>query len=385
VALNVIQDRFWITFQDPDAPWMADEDAFLAASEQPGLDMPAEHGSSSLLRVLWERYGRAHDVYMKRRGALLAEGTAGGIDLTSVWDGDGDNASAALTVFRHFDSATVVQGLVGGPPKTAWVIDYPLLERIHYLLVAGFDVFGNVGHQYATRAYMDFLRMEGESNFLMLLPPERRPALVASWYRGVTGDARSRVDAELLGFTGAPRIAYRTERPELELFGMLRSRLEHVLARRYELPPRETALRRLAAVHGVAASFLPEASFLTVRDGDERSHFSILRETALTNVAHLFSESARRVEAEDALSVVPGFLSSYPNALFEVDRRELDAFVEAIGKLDGAAAYRALRLRFGVSRSSPGFWAHSDRIHDANHALGPVDSGLFDYNHLEPF
>ncbi len=59
-------------------------------------------------------------------------------------------------------------------PKTAWVIDYSLLERIHYLLVAGFDVFGNVAHQLETRLYMDFLRMEGEQNFLFFLPPDER-------------------------------------------------------------------------------------------------------------------------------------------------------------------------------------------------------------------
>jgi len=218
-----------------------------------------------------------------------------------------------------------------------------------------------------------------------LLPPERRAALVASWYRGVTGAGKERVEAELLGFTGAPRIAYRTTAPELELFGMLRSRVKQVLARRYELPPRESALARLEGVQGVAASWLAEASFLTVREGNERSHFSILRESAHTNVAHLFGESARRVKEEDALSVVPGFLSSYPNALFEVDREELDAFVDAVGKLDSEAGYRALRRRFGVLRSSPDFWKHSDRINQANHKLGPIDSGLFDYNHLEPF
>ena len=54
------------------------------------------------------------------------------------------------TIFRHFDSASVVKGLVGEPPKTAWVIGYPLLERIYYLLVAGYDVWGNTPHQLQT-------------------------------------------------------------------------------------------------------------------------------------------------------------------------------------------------------------------------------------------
>ena len=108
-----------------------------------------------------------------------------GLDL--VWDGDGHNDNAALTVFRHNDSATVVKGFVGQQPKTAWLINYSLLERIHYLLVAGFDVFGNVGHQLETRLYMDFLRMEGEQNFLLyLLPKNARLQLRNFWYREAT-------------------------------------------------------------------------------------------------------------------------------------------------------------------------------------------------------
>ena len=34
------------------------------------------------------------------------------------------------------------EGLLGSLPKTILVIDYPLLERIDYALVAGFDVYG---------------------------------------------------------------------------------------------------------------------------------------------------------------------------------------------------------------------------------------------------
>ena len=51
-----------------------------------------------------------------------------------------------LTIYRHFDSASVHKGAFGDIPKL-WVIDYPLLERIYYSLVAGFDVFGNTAHQ----------------------------------------------------------------------------------------------------------------------------------------------------------------------------------------------------------------------------------------------
>lgn len=87
---------------------------------------------------------------------------------------------------RHFDSATVVQGLVGEPPKTAWLVDYSLLERIYYLLVAGYDVYGNITHNLNSRLYMDFLRMEGEANFISFLPPDARADALSRWYRDAT-------------------------------------------------------------------------------------------------------------------------------------------------------------------------------------------------------
>ena len=90
-----------------------------------------------------------------------------------------------LTVYRHFDSASVHKGIVGNLPRTMWVVDYPLLERIYYALVAGFDVYGTAGHQLALRLYMDHLRVEGESYFLDFLPAALRQEVMQSWYKGI--------------------------------------------------------------------------------------------------------------------------------------------------------------------------------------------------------
>jgi hypothetical protein len=389
VALDVIEDRFWITFVRPDAPWMKQETAFLAGVKQ-DLDMPAEGGSTAL-PTLWSTYGGQHAKYVDERTAFLERMTRDGEGVTPalLWDGDGANSNAALTVFRHFDSASVVKGLVGHPPKTAWVIGYPLLERIHYLLVAGFDVFGNVGHQVTTRLYMDFLRMEGEADFLMFLPPEQRKELTDSWYRGVTGGAKDTVAHELQGFTGTPRIAYRTGDPKAELFALIAARVGRVEPHGYDLEriaegPLRLLVDRLSRVRGRAASLLPELSFVTVTEPDAaRSHLTVLRDSAHTNVAHLFQEDARRVPDEDELSVVPGFLGAYPNALFEVRREDFAAFVDAIASLDGAPAYAALRERFGVQRSSDHFWTYSDQIHSDHRARDGLTAGLFDYNRLD--
>ena len=71
------------------------------------------------------------------------------------------------------------KGVLGNLPKTMWVIDYPLLERIYYALVAGFDVYGTAGHQLAIRLYADALRVEGNFGVAIDALAERlRPALV---------------------------------------------------------------------------------------------------------------------------------------------------------------------------------------------------------------
>ncbi len=67
-----------------------------------------------------------------------------------MWAG---NDNALLSIFRHFDSASVTKGLIGEVPQTMWLFDYPLLERTYYQLAVNFDVFGNVSHQAQTRLY----------------------------------------------------------------------------------------------------------------------------------------------------------------------------------------------------------------------------------------
>ena len=116
-------------------------------------------------------------------------------------------------------------GLVGGPPKPAWLIDYPMFERIHYLLVAGFDVYGNLGHQLVTRHYMDFLRREGEFNFPALLPPAERLRLRDYWYRGASDAVKAYLYGPQTQLHHAPAISYHSDQPQQELYQLLQQRV----------------------------------------------------------------------------------------------------------------------------------------------------------------
>ena len=389
VALDVIEDRFWITFVDPESPIVAHE-AELLARTATDLALPAEQGSNGLL-VTWRRYAQHQKRYLEAKSAYLSQLATSPqlVTMTQIWDGDGTNSNAALTVMRHFDSATVVKGLVGGDPKTAWVVGYALLERIHYLLVAGFDVFGNVGHQLHSRMYMDFLRMEAESGFLSFLPRSRRRPLMESWYRETDEETKDQVYGKYAHLDQESGIAYKTDEPEHELFVQLTARVKKVLVKKHGLgeEPDEQLrklLRPIALTEGEAATLMPETSFLEVRtkSGADK-YFTILRDSAHTNVAHLLGESERRRPLEDQLTLLRGFVGAYPNAIFSVPERVLPTFVEALTQLDSNDAYDSLRKRFGVRRTDPRFWEVSDRLHEAYEELEPLEAGLFDYNRLD--
>lgn len=396
VALNVIQERFWIAFIDPDVQWVESGAGLLASND---ANMPAKEGSDAW-PTAWLKYQSEHARYVNEKGealrALAQDGKAG-FSLDVIWDGDGKNPNAALTVLRHFDSASVVQGLVGGVPKTAWVMDFPVLERIHYLLAAGFDVFGNVSHQVMTRLYMDFLRMEAERNFLMFLPPTERRALIDLWYRGLdhgeqNGEIKKRVYAELDDSLLPAGVRYETAEPKQELFGMLAEKLAPVRSMHHELSAIEDeavtkAALELARVHGAAAASWPEVTFIALREGlrDPKIYLTVLRDSAHSNVADLFDEDARLLPKEDGLTVLRGLVSAYPNALLEVERAQLPKLVEQAKRLaQDPKRVRAFRESFAVERTSKVFWERTDRIHEAHWQEDPVGAGLFDLSRIAP-
>jgi hypothetical protein len=390
VALNVIEDQFWVFFQ-ANTDHEDEQIGRFLEREASLLQLPAQLGSDPGIIGPWREYAKREARYLQDKSDFLTRLalTRNPPELASIWNGEGHNPNAALTVFRHFDSASVVKGLVGDPPKTAWVIGYALLERIHYLLVAGFDVYGNVGHQLLTRLYMDFMRMESEFNFLAYLPLDRRLALRDHWYRGASQEVKDHVYGKLARFDVETGIHFRTEEPQQELYALLKQHLAPVLNRRYELATVADAalqadLALLARLRGEALSWLPELVYLRV---DSPPHlpryFTLLRNTGHSNVSSLLQEGRELLPAENTLTVAPGFIGAYPNAIYRLQREEIRSLAKAIGELSSAGDYRALADRFSVRRTDPRFWQYSDELQDAHLKLAPITAGLLDYNRLE--
>lgn len=387
VALDVIQDRFWVFFTTPQSAVGTEFAEFLSQQDR-HLKLPAGSESGLSSAAHWRSYAKAQSAYLHAKGDFIRSNAKAleSAGLNTFWDGDGRNDNAALTVFRHYDSATVIKGLVGTPPKTAWLIDYPILERIHYLLVAGFDVYGTAPHQVMTRLYMDFLRMESEMNFLGFLPQEARIAEVGDWYRDADESVADYLGAYFENDVLPSPVEYRTDRPKQELFDALRRRMGPVLERRHELGKSGlsanavSALDRLNALRGLPASIMPQATLIKV---EEHGNVTVLSDSAFTNISSMFGEASRRLPEEDGLTVANGVAATYPNVFLHVREADIPSLVSRIETLRTEVDYSALLDRYGVRRTDPRFWPISDQVLASYQSAEPLNYGVLDYNRYD--
>jgi hypothetical protein len=388
IALNVIEDNFWVFFLSPDTFDHYPNEKFIEANADL-LQLPAGTSDKTMSLLYWRQYAKRQQKYVKNKLAYIKELNLqpNELNLDLIWSGDG-NPNASLTVFRHFDSASVLQGFVGPKPKTAWLISYPILERIHYLLVAGFDVYGNVGHQLKTRLYMDFLRMEAESNFISLLPKEQRKPIHEYWYRGTSDDIKDYIfsnDFDQLPETG---ISYQTAKPKNELFKKVAKHTNNTHVNQFNLSSlaqsqADKLIENISNIPNKSVALLPQVSYVMVSNGDKLQAYSLINNSAHSNVAHLFSEENRRLPAEDNLAILRGIVGTYPNAFFKVDQAQLPEFVERLNAIKTEQDYRQLKDQFAIRRTHPDFWEFADELHAWYKTNQPKDAGLLDFNRLE--
>jgi hypothetical protein len=405
VALNVIEDQFWVMFFSPDQKIFTTQAAFLNNMSD-YLRIPSERGSHFNLLPIWTDYWERQKRYMESKQRYFAAMNTNDLHhaLNYIWDGEGDNPNAALTVFRHFDSASVEYGFVGEPPETAWIIDYPLLERIHYLLVAGFNVYGNVVHQLSTRIYMDFLRMEGEDHFLAFLPAKKRKSIRDSWYQGMRSELDVLFKAPMDWLNVESVIGYQTDDVQAELYQHIRQRLKKVLRRDDDINQcgsdgcvaaaidkvklrSDNAMQKIAGMRGKKLHDFPEVSFVrvTTADPDTSYVYSIVRNKAYKNVVSLLSDERQRdIEdiEKDNLTIVNWLAGNYPNFFFSVDIDELDEFVAHCTAIydgqDDGQSFDELIERFGIRRTNPLFWETADWFQARYASQRPLHSGLYD-------
>ncbi|MCH7645487.1 MAG: fatty acid cis/trans isomerase [Myxococcales bacterium] len=404
IALNVIHDHFWVMFLDPDSDQTLAHPDFLVEQAE-NLRLPTEEGSSARIvktfsNVYRDRYVR----FYRAKSELYDETDPDGLGLEAIWKGERGRDTPVLTIYRHFDSASVHKGVLGGLPRTLWVIDYSQFERIYYALVAGFDVFGNLSHQVNIRRYMDYLRVEAELNFVEFLPPEIRIPTLRSWYIGAGAFEDTKHD-EVLTERGT-KVRYTTDDPKREFIERVVD--EHILKstgikfdsinyRRggSALPAMPTSFKTHEDIrNGFRALTAPGTGFIRhvngsganvlyvrVRDfeGSDR-FFSIVINRWHDNVNSMFGEQKRLDSSKDTIDFIPGSIGSYPNYFLVVDAQDVPDLIDMLENFDGSEEYVAKLDKYGVNRAEERFWDAYDWFQQRLNEADPLHAGLYDLN-----
>ena len=398
IATDVIRDNFWALFQEPAFDRYI-TDAEYRGKATPLLAMPGQIDDVGSVLSLWHAYRDKRNDYEKLRREAYAEMPAP--RWSTLWAG---NDNALLSIFRHFDSASVTKGLVGDVPLTVWLFDYPLFERTYYQLAVNFDVYGNVSHQLQTRLYFDLIRNGAEINFLRLMPADQRKAILGDWYQN-SGKVKMWMDYEDIDTDTPSGIKLDSRNPKrdfglklLQRTGSLNAapdpinRCQGAFCSRPQISEEfrnaEQSLSRLVSRPAAGLKVinqLPEATMLRIEGQDgQRQVYSLLRNRAHSNVAFLLGEAYRYQPGLDTLTLYPGVLTSYPNFIFNIPTKDVPEFVEDMEYAkDDAAKFERIVMRWGVRRSHPAFWHY---FHDLNSYIKetePVEAGVLDMNRYE--
>jgi hypothetical protein len=401
MALNVIHDHFWIMFQDPKYDLSVQNPGFLL-SQKDNLSMPIETSSQDVFETFSDDYKEKFEHYFIDKEKLYDRIYPNGLGIDSIWTGNKPSDAPVMTIYRHFNSASVQKGTVGELPRTMWVLDYSQLERIYYLLVAGYDVFGNISHQTNIRRYFDYIRMEGELNFLSYMPKDRRLNMFKSWYIGdddvqelksldvgeretgviytsthVRGDfIENVVNNRILKSTGIKfdNINYYSE-------GQLPPKMPTSFKTPKDL---RDGFRSLTAPGTGFISYVTDNNVniamlrIIMPDGKDIVG-SIVVNRWHDNVNSMFNGEQSNPK-KDTIDFVKGYIGSYPNVFVQVNYKDLPEFFDILKNFDGSLKYKLKFKKYFISRNDPKFWETFDWFQNDFNKSDPINAGLFDLN-----
>jgi len=288
-------------------------------------------------------------------------------------------------------------------PRTMWVIDYPQLERIYYSLVAGYDVFGNISHQTNIRRYMDFLRIEGEFNFLKFMPKESRLELVKSWY--IDDDAIQELEKTVISDINN-QMTYTTNKPKDEFIKRVVN--QHILKSTnisfdpinfvydneskpslpLEYSNTQDITQGIKALKANGTMFLKhvtegDVNTMLLRvimpDGSSEVYTFIVNRWH-DNVNSLFLEKNRLDSTKDTFDLVPFSAGSYPNSFAVVKHTDLYDFFDIIQNFDASEKDQERFSKYFIRRNNPKFWETFDWFQENFKNSDPTRSGLYDLN-----
>jgi len=249
---------------------------------------------------------------------------------------------------------------------------------------------------------MDFLRMEGELNFLSYMPKDKRLPMFKSWYIG-DDDAQDLTDLSMLH--RGTKVTYATPYPKSEFIEQVVN--DHLLKstnikfddinyfKEGQFPPPmpkefhtledfQNAARSLTAPGTGFISYITDNGInvmlmrIILDDGT-----SVVRSLVINrwhdNVNSLFNGEQSNPK-KDTLDIVKGSIGSYPNLFATVRFKDLPDFFDLIKNFDGTQHYKKKIRKYFIGRADDKFWETFDWFQNHFNEADPLQAGLYDLN-----
>lgn len=383
-ATYAVKDQFWALFLDP---------AHDPSVQEPLLGLNSPEG-------LMDRSPTGNTTYLNAFAKTMSRLTPEGWSLDAVWDGDGENRNAWLTVLRHETNVSVLKGARGGLPRTLWLMSYAGFERMYYDAVAGFAYWSGDPSKLETLFFFNLLRQDFEDHFLLLLPARYREALRDDWTQGigqlaltmipfVGGDQPSRVTvpgvaplkeivarlAERAGpaVTGLPDPLNPSVKSKVDLTAPMRG-----------FDDFERAISSMTVLdHRPYLPFMPSVTVLRLTHGGEPRVYSLVVNHAYASQYLLLFQDAAALPEQDTMSVYPNLANGFPNLFVDLDLDRAPGFLKDLAAVSTENGWGRFETEYAILRNSPKFWPFYDWLNDWNFSSRGDDAGWLDLSYYD--
>ena len=385
-ATFAVKDQFWVYFVDP-------KDDVSVLDPKLGLETWNTFMDRSLL---------GNDAYEDAYGAALRKLRPKGYTIDAIWNGDGKNRNAWLTVLRHESNVSVMKGRQGGIPRTQWLMDYSGFERIYYDTVANFEYWSGDIPKLETLVFFNYLRQEFEDNFLLLLPEDERQKIRSDWTQGI-----GQIALELEPFAGAEqptRVKTDKRDPLLSLDEDIQKHMGEAVSGPVDhLNPHikpDVSLRAPIESYDdwtKAASlltqtrayrfprYLPSVILLKLTDGDEARVYSLIANRVYATQYTILFQDGQALPHLYTMSIYPTLIGGFPNYFLEMDLKQAGDFLRGLRDVQSLADWNRLRNRYGILRNDARFWATYDWFTQWNVKNRGQEAGYLDLSYYDLF
>jgi hypothetical protein len=393
-ATWVVQDHSWAFFEHPDYDVSVNVPNYFDLVKDklviPTMDYK-DH--------LWGHYMGRTEKFEKNHADLVAKQFPEGRSLKHIWDGEGSNPNAMLTIYRHAGySVSVHHGQVGEIPKTFGLINYATFERIYYDLVAGFNIYGSLKHKINSRLMITQLRRELEDNYLSLLPEKLRRTERKKWYTDKKEERKtyhfvnSKTDVQIQDTDNAAselatqiindRLNEKTAGPIDPINGHARLGTSTTTTSAItDAKSLSANLRFISGVRGGFSQYFPEISYFGFNQTDGAIHYyTVIRNRAHHSVHYLFGEEKLIDEEGTTLNILKDFPLSFPVQFYTIEMADAQAFIEQIHNISSQEDYQQFEKKYGIPKGDIRFWPYYDHLNAHIMKLDPVNGGVLDIN-----